>query len=62
MRPFQIDGKTVHEIGMPWHWGYQGHAVGDVPNNLSAIVGEPNVTIHEAKAFTCDIEAVKGGA
>ncbi|HEY6011415.1 MAG TPA: molybdopterin-dependent oxidoreductase, partial [Nitrospirota bacterium] len=21
MRPFTIDGKTVHEIGLPWHWG-----------------------------------------
>jgi formate dehydrogenase major subunit len=55
MRPFNIDGKVVHEIGLPWHWGWQGNAKGDVVNNLSALVGDPNVSIHEAKVFTCDI-------
>jgi len=24
IRPFLIDGKTVHHVGMPWHWGYKG--------------------------------------
>ncbi len=56
MRPFTIDGKTVHQIGMPWHWGYQGIATGDIANNVSALVADPNVTIHEGKAFTCRIE------
>jgi formate dehydrogenase major subunit len=60
MRPFTINGKVVHEIGMPWHWGWQGTASGDVVNNLSALVADPNVSIHEAKVFTCNIE--KGGA
>ncbi len=61
MRPFIINGKTVHEIGMPWHWGYQGTAVGDVVNNLSALVADPNVSIHEGKVFTCNIKAGKRG-
>ncbi len=60
MRPFKVNGKTVHEIGVPWHWGWQGTASGDVTNNLSALVADPNVSIHEAKVFTCNIE--KGGA
>ncbi len=55
MRPFMIDGKKVHQIGMPWHWGYQGIATGDIANNTTALVGDPNVTIHEGKAFTADI-------
>ncbi len=59
MRPFNINGKTVHEIGVPWHWGWQGAAPGDVTNDLSVLVGDPNVTIHEGKVFTCNIE--KGG-
>ena len=59
MRPFNINGKTIHEIGVPWHWGWQGAAAGDVTNNLSVLVGDPNVTIHEGKVFTCNIE--KGG-
>ena len=24
MRPFKIDGKVIHQVGMPWHWGYEG--------------------------------------
>lgn len=62
MQPFTIDGRTVHEIGLPWHWGWQGHAAGDVVNDLSALVGDPNVSIHEGKAFTCNIRVEgKGG-
>ncbi len=56
MRPFNINGKTIHEVGVPWHWGWQGVAEGDVTNNLSALVADPNVTIHEGKVFTCNIE------
>jgi formate dehydrogenase major subunit len=55
MRPFLIDGNTVHEIGIPWHWGYQGLASGDVTNDLSALVADPNVSIHEGKVFSCDL-------
>ncbi len=56
LRPFTIDGKTVHHVGMPWHWGYSGIVTGDVVNELSALVGDPNVTIHEGKAFVCNVE------
>jgi formate dehydrogenase major subunit len=61
MRPFMINGKVVHEIGLPWHWGWQGRAQGDVVNNLSALVADPNVSIHEGKAFTCNVRAGKKG-
>jgi formate dehydrogenase major subunit len=56
LRPFTIDGKTVHQVGMPWHWGYEGVVTGDVVNELTALVGDPNVTIHEGKAFVCNVE------
>jgi formate dehydrogenase major subunit len=55
IRPFAIDGKTVHHVGMPWHWGYKGVVTGDVVNDLAALVGDPNVTIHEAKVFVCRV-------
>jgi formate dehydrogenase major subunit len=61
MRPFAIDGRTVHSIGMPWHWGWQGTARGDVVNNLSALVADPNVSIHEGKVFTCNVRVGKRG-
>jgi formate dehydrogenase major subunit len=56
LRPFTIDGKVVHQVGMPWHWGYEGVVTGDVVNELTALVGDPNVTIHEGKAFVCSVE------
>lgn len=63
MRPFIIGGKTIHQIGLPWHWGWQGTAQGDIVNNLSSLVADPNVTIHEGKVFTCNVSAGrKGGA
>lgn len=60
LRPLQVDGKTIHHVGMPWHWGYEGLVTGDIVNELTALVGDPNVTIHEGKAFVCNIEKVSG--
>jgi formate dehydrogenase major subunit len=56
MRPFTVDGKVVHQVGMPWHWGYQGISRGDVVNDLAALVMDPNVSMHEGKAFVCNVE------
>ncbi len=56
MRPFLINGRRVHQVGMPWHWGWQGIVAGDVVNQLTAMIGDPNVSIHEAKAFVCNVE------
>jgi formate dehydrogenase major subunit len=56
MPVFSINGRKVHQVGMPWHWGYEGLSTGDVVNELSAMVGDPNVTIHEGKAFVCNVE------
>ncbi len=55
LRPFEIAGRRVYQIGMPWHFGWEGYATGDIANTLSAIVGDPNTTIHEGKAFTCNL-------
>lgn len=55
-RPYTIGGKRIHYVGLPWHWGYKGIAVGDVVNDLAAMVGDPNVSIHEAKVFVCNVE------
>src|SRR2546430_2718032 len=56
MRPLQINGKTIHHVGMPWHWGYEGLVTGDIVNELTSLVADPNVSIHEGKAFVCNIE------
>jgi formate dehydrogenase major subunit len=55
MRPMQLNGKTVHQIAMPFHFGSAGPVKGGATNDLVPISGEPNVTIMEAKALTCNI-------
>jgi formate dehydrogenase major subunit len=57
MYPLLVNGRTVHQIGIPFHWGYAGEVVGSVANDLTSIVLDPNVSIHEAKAFTCNVRA-----
>ena len=56
MRPFTIAGHTVHQVGIPWHWGYEGLSKGDVVNELTALVGDPTVSMHEGKTFVCNVE------
>ena len=60
MRAFVIDGRSIHHVGMPWHWGYEGLTTGDAVNDLTALVGDPNVSMHEGKAFTCNVERDHG--
>ncbi len=55
-KPYQLDGKRVHHIGMPWHYGWQGLATGDIANNLTAHVGDGNTAIPEYKVFLVDIK------
>jgi len=55
MQPLEIDGQRVHQIGMPWHFGYGGIAKGAIANDLSALIEDPNSRIHEGKAFTCNL-------
>lgn len=53
MRPFDFDGRRVHQVGMPWHFGWEGYATGDIANVLTSLVGDPNTSMHENKALTC---------
>ena len=55
MRPLLINGKMVHQVGVPYHWGYRGLVKGDSANDLVAISEEPNVRIMEAKGILCDV-------
>ena len=59
IKPLMVDGRTIHQVGIPYHWGYEGNVKGDVANDLLAISQEPNVRIMETKALICDIAPVK---
>ncbi|MFW6076070.1 MAG: molybdopterin dinucleotide binding domain-containing protein, partial [Chloroflexota bacterium] len=56
LRPLVIDNNVVHVVGMPFHWGYMGVVTGDATNDLTMMVGDPNVAIHEGKSFMCNLE------
>ncbi len=55
MTPLKSDGRVVHTIGMPYHWGPNGYARGDSMNELSAMSLDPSSHIQEVKALTVDI-------
>jgi formate dehydrogenase major subunit len=54
--PLRVRGKTVHQIGLPYHWGSRGLVRGDAANELISFVADPNVSIQESKALTGNIE------
>jgi len=57
MTPLVIGGHTVHQIGLPYHWGVGSDAVvsGDAANDLLGVTLDPNVQIQESKVGSCDI-------
>jgi formate dehydrogenase major subunit len=55
VRPFRLKERVVHQVGLPMHWAYNGLVKGGIANDLCALVADPNVTIHEAKAFLCQV-------
>jgi formate dehydrogenase major subunit len=57
IRPLTVDGRQVHQVALPFHWGFAGTSTGDAANDLGAISGDPNTSIQESKAFSCDVRA-----
>ena len=57
IRPLQVEGNTVHLVGLPLHWGFDGLTrPGHLVNTLTPFVGDPNVETPEFKAFLVDIQ------
>jgi formate dehydrogenase major subunit len=69
-KPFNIDGNTIHEIGIPWHYGWITTAdrkyeqndkkpevttFGDAANILTSTIGDANTMIPESKAFMVNV-------
>jgi formate dehydrogenase major subunit len=57
-KSFQIMDTTVHQVGMPWCFGWQHPADGsggDSANLLVPFMGDPNTLIPESKAFMVNI-------
>ena len=56
IKPLRAGGRTVHQVGLPWHWGPNGLTTGDAANELSHLALDPNVHIQEVKALAVDIQ------
>ena len=55
-KPFNLNGKEVHQAGLIWHFGYNGLVTGPSANVLTPHVGDANTMIPEYKAFLCNIK------
>ena len=57
IKPLTVDGKTVHHVGIPIHWGFKGIAKsGYLANTLTPFVGDANTQTPEFKSFLVNIE------
>ncbi|HVW85468.1 MAG TPA: molybdopterin dinucleotide binding domain-containing protein, partial [Bryobacteraceae bacterium] len=56
IRPLRRENGVIHQIGIPFHWGFAGETLGAMANDLTSIVADPNVSMHEAKAFVCNVK------
>jgi len=62
IKPLTCDGKIVHTVGIPIHWGFLGAArKGFAANALTPFVGDANSQAPEYKAFLVDIEPLASG-
>jgi len=53
--PLLVQGRVLHQIGLPYHWGSNGYSRGDSANELANIALDPNSHIQEVKAMSGDI-------
>jgi formate dehydrogenase major subunit len=59
IQPLKVDGKVIHTVGIPIHWGFTGQTKkGYAANMLTPYVGDANIETPEYKAFLVDIEKV----
>ncbi len=59
LRALTVQGRTVHQVGLPIHWGFKGLArPGFLTNTLTPFVGDANTNTPEFKAFLVDVEKI----
>lgn len=62
IKPLDVNGKRIHHIGIPIHWGYEGLTKqGFIANTLTPSVGDANTQTPEFKTFLVNIEKAEGG-
>jgi formate dehydrogenase major subunit len=57
IKALDVDGRKVHHVGIPIHWGFKGVTQnGYLANSLTPFVGDANSQTPEFKAFLVNIE------
>ena len=57
IKPMQIEGRTIHHVGIPIHWGFKGVTKpGYLANTLTPFVGDGNSNTPEFKSFLVKVE------
>jgi formate dehydrogenase major subunit len=59
-KPFNVANTTVHQVGLPWHYGWIKPENGreDSANLLTPSTGDPNTRIPETKAFMVNVTKI----
>ncbi len=59
-KPFKIAGNTIHQVGIPWHYGWRWPEDGkeESANLLTPPTGDPNTRIPETKAFMVNVSKI----
>ena len=59
-KPFKIGKNVIHQVGMPWHYGWRTPVSGkeDSANLLTPSTGDPNTRIPETKAFMVNVSKI----
>jgi len=53
--PIRVNGRDVHVVGMPWHWGFKGLSTGPSANELTIDAVDSSANIPETKTCLCNI-------
>lgn len=56
IQPLKVNGKILHEVAMPWHWGFKGLSQGASANELTIDAVDVSANIPEYKACLCSVE------
>ena len=58
IKPMTVNGNTVHEVAMPWHWGFKGLSTGPSANLLTIDAVDVSANIPETKVCLVKVEKV----
>jgi formate dehydrogenase major subunit len=56
MQPLTVNGNTVHQVALPWHWGFRGLSTGASANELTMDAVDASAQIPETKTCLCNVE------